>query len=387
MDDTEPPFVYELSKRLLGRFDVIVLSPYAKGSKTQEVSDGLTIRRFRYMPFKREGLAYEGGILPRLKAKKVIYLQVPLFLLAQLIAIWRVARVSHIDLIHAHWLVPQGLVASVYKTLARKKVLVVATVHGSDVFGLRGRIGTWMKKYALARIDRLAVVSEQLKRSVRQLGYTCPVSVLPMGIDTDLFHPRKADIRVRFRHNIRGKMLLFVGRLSESKGISYLLEALPVVLKEYPDASLLVVGTGVLRPLLEEASSRLNIRDNVIFTGPMEHNRLPELYATCDLFIAPSVTTVTGESEGFGLVIGEAMSCGAAVISSDLESVREMINDNQTGFVVPQRDVRLLGTRIVSLLRDPERLYPVKVAARKYIVDHFDWKVVTKAYEEFLSAV
>ena len=114
--DTEPAFVESLSLELARSFDVTVLAPHARGAasdeKRQHEDRTIRIRRFRYFIPGLESLAYEGGIMANLRRNPFRVLLVPFFLVAQLFAIARLHRRQHFDAVHAHWLIPPGLVAS-----------------------------------------------------------------------------------------------------------------------------------------------------------------------------------------------------------------------------------------------------------------------------------
>src|SRR3989339_912533 len=105
--DTDPPFVYELCKRLRINYLVHVLCPHAQGTKLKEVFNGIAVERFRYFFKRSQTLAYEGGILNRLKSNSWRYAIVPFFIIGELVATVRLLSNMKIDLINAHWLIPQ----------------------------------------------------------------------------------------------------------------------------------------------------------------------------------------------------------------------------------------------------------------------------------------
>jgi len=143
--DATPPFVYELSKRLAQKegFHIVVLTPFRKGSKVFEERDGLRIYRFKY------GFTSlcEGGILPNLKKNKFLFFQVPFFLFFAFVNLAKIVKKEKIDIIHAHWIIPQGFISVLYKKLFRKKELkIICTSHGSDLFGLQNPFMKKIKK-------------------------------------------------------------------------------------------------------------------------------------------------------------------------------------------------------------------------------------------------
>ena len=140
-NDSEPGFVFELSRRLTDKFSITVLAPRSPGAKDEEVMDGMRVMRFGYFFRSLENLAtHSGGIMGRLKANPFNYLLVPFFLLGQILALTRLLRRESFDLIHAYWIIPQGLAAHMALALARKQIPVVCTSHGGDMYALQGRI-------------------------------------------------------------------------------------------------------------------------------------------------------------------------------------------------------------------------------------------------------
>src|SRR5579862_4451165 len=109
--DTLPPFVHELARRLTGRFEVHVLVPHTAGAQTTERMEGVHVHRFQYLPTRFETLAYGGGMLPGLRTRPWRLLALPLFLGMELVTAVRLLRKRRFAVIHAHWLLPHGLIA------------------------------------------------------------------------------------------------------------------------------------------------------------------------------------------------------------------------------------------------------------------------------------
>ncbi|WP_144408270.1 glycosyltransferase, partial [Sulfuricella sp. T08] len=148
--DNEPPFVFELSRRLDEQFDVVVLAPHASGAKQFEKMDNLEVHRFRYCFTSWQSLAYHGGIMANLKQKRLRYFLVPFFLLSELVSLITLIRKQQFDVIHAHWLIPNGLVAVMARALVTgNKPTIVCTAHGTDLFGLGGGVFRWLQKHVI----------------------------------------------------------------------------------------------------------------------------------------------------------------------------------------------------------------------------------------------
>jgi len=144
--DVEPAFVHFLCRELSSHYRVIVLAPHYPGARRQEEMDGILVYRFRYFfPFA-EYLAYNGGILANLKNNRLKMFLLPFFVCSQLFNILRLCRKYEISLIHAHWLIPQGLLATIARRLSCRKVKILCTAHGGDLFSLRSGVLQQLKK-------------------------------------------------------------------------------------------------------------------------------------------------------------------------------------------------------------------------------------------------
>ncbi|TCV79098.1 glycosyltransferase [Sulfurirhabdus autotrophica] len=367
--DCEPPFVFELSRRLQHRFDVMVLAPHTTGAKQREDIAGMRVIRYRYFFGKWEILAYQGGILAKLKQHSAHYLLVPFFLFAQLRSLLRILRREKIDVIHAHWLIPQGLIAIAALFLKRVQFpALLCTSHGSDLFGLRGMFFSSLKRIVVRYADAVTVVSHQMKSRTIELGINeDKVSVIPMGIDmTNLFVPSHEEVR--------DLELLFVGRLVVSKAVDVLIMALPAILIEYPHVSLTIVGDGPEKASLKELAIKLGISNQVNFLGAVANPELPVLYRRAAIFVSPSL------EEGFGLTIVEALACGCAVIATNLPATREILADGETGLLVPLGDSAAIAHRALLLLADTTLRHSLSRAGRQFAIGKFDWEVVAGRY-------
>ncbi|KPK22904.1 MAG: hypothetical protein AMJ61_16615 [Desulfobacterales bacterium SG8_35_2] len=120
-NDTDPPFVFELAKRLTDVFNITVLTPNYPGALINETVAGIKVHRFRYFLKNLEILAGSQGILPTLKKNKLFYMIVPFFILAEFFALLKLIRKTKPDIIHAHWILPQGFVTA----LAHKSVFLL----------------------------------------------------------------------------------------------------------------------------------------------------------------------------------------------------------------------------------------------------------------------
>jgi len=377
--DWEPPFVFELCRRLTSFSRVKVLTPSAPGTNPHEEMDGIEVNRFRYFHRAYETLDYGGGILGNLKTYPWKYILVPFFLVGEFVALVWLLRLGKGDLIHAHWLIPQGLVATLAKKIFRLKVPLLCTSHGGDLFALRGPFFKFLKKMVLARADGVTVVSRAMKTEVESLG--CDqrkVEVIPMGVDLRETFVPASKRRV-------GKQILFVGRLVEKKGLIYLLRAMPFVLKRHPDACLIIVGSGPEEGRLRASINSLGLSGQVELCGSVLNENLPALYQSSCMVVFPSVVAGDGDREGFGLVQVEALGCECPVVATDLPAIRDIIADGKTGLIVPQRDEQALAEKIAYLLDHPEEGERLARNGRQFVLERYDWAVIAEKYRELVE--
>ncbi len=294
-NDTDPPFVYELSRRLTDEYDIVVHAPHYPGSKTKEVMDGMDIHRFRYFFPPFEKLAGSTGILPTLRHNKLYYGIVPFFLLAQFVSLLLLVRNIRPDIIHAHWIIPQGFVAVLVKVITG--VPVIVTAHGTDVSGLRGPLFNTIKKFTLKRVKAVTAVSRALSKALAGLlPSDSQLEIISMGVDSKTFSSTGNKQLFIEKYGLCGPFLLYVGRLTEVKGIRYLIDAIPLVLREAPTAKLLIIGSGELEEKLTYQVLSLGLTDQIRFTGSVPNEELPVYYATADIFIGPSIVTNSGDT-------------------------------------------------------------------------------------------
>lgn len=375
-NDEDPPFVFELCDRLRAHYQIYVLAPHCPGSKTEEYLSGIYVKRFRYFIKPLERLAYQGGILSNLKHHPWLYGLLPFFFIGELLALIRLLKKYKFHLIHAHWLIPQGLVATLARLLIRSSPPLLCTSHGSDLFALQGNIIKMVKRYILSKSSAVTVVSNTMRKEVVKLKANLDkVYIIPMGVD----------LRHRFippETRSKSGALLFVGRLIETKGLQYLLDALPLILKRHPKACLRIAGNGPEIDNLKLRCVDLKISDHVHFLGAVKNDLLPALYQTSNVAVFPSVI-----AEGFGLVIVEALGCECSTVVSDLPAFQDIIIDGKTGLVVPQKNFQQIAEKVVLLLNDYELGRSLGREGRRFVLKHYDWKIIEQKYVSLIESI
>lgn len=371
--DTEPRFVLDLSSHMTDEFDVTVLVPAAPGAKDREILEGVKVIRYHYFPIhKWETLCYPGAIVPRIKEKKIRILLVPFLFFSLYIHLFRL--LPQFDIVHAHWLLPQGIVQSFFK-----KPYIV-TGHGGDVTSLNKGIFRKLKIRCLKRAKQVTVVSEHLKSRVQELVPEINPYVISMGVDLSKFG-KQYYVPNYFGQGDK-KVVLFVGRLAEKKGVKYLIRAM-----EQIDAMLVIIGDGPLRDELERQGEKVNTLtgwSKVIFLGAKTHEELKVIYASADVFVCPSITAQDGDQEGFGLVMLEAMASGLPVVASNSGGITQLIEDGVNGFLCEEKNVKQLADGMNSVVNDSEFYHQIAGNMKKAI-EQYDYTTIGKKYVEVLK--
>jgi len=342
--------------------------------------DDVEVVRYRYAPRAMETLVYGGGMATHLKRSPWKAIWMPGFVLGQYLEARRIMRHRQVDLIHAHWLLPQGMVA---KWLAKTGGIHYAvTSHGGDLYGLRMPLLVRLKRRIAAASAAMSVVSAAMLEEARAQGICSPnMAVLPMGVDlVSRFHP---DPSVR-RSNDR---LLFVGRLVAKKGLGHLLKAMPLVAESRPAVHLDIAGFGPEEGALRAQAQDLGIADRVSFLGPVAQADLPGLYRRATLFVAPFVRDVSGDQEGLPVALMEAIGCGCPVIAGQVAGIEELMGESSHEVIVNPQDAKHLAARIVEELDHPE-LARERAEKRRVALGHkLDWQTIADGYADWLQTM
>ncbi|HYO14525.1 MAG TPA: glycosyltransferase, partial [Thermoanaerobaculia bacterium] len=331
--DTSGPFIRDLARGLVRGGDrVTVLAPHAEGVPARWDDGDVEVVTFRYAPERREVLGYGRSLEADEKVKGGAALAAPLYALGALRAVRRELRRRHFDLVHAHWIIPNGVVAAV----AQRRTPLAIGLHGSDVFlaekpGVRS-----FARWSLSRAQLLTGCSPELVERMRALGFPAERSrVIPYGVDVATFSPapdRRRIWRERLEVPESVPLLLGVGRMATKKGFQRLIEILPALFAEHPEAHVVLAGGG---DRLEEFKAAVSAWDGrVHFPGSVLRDTLPDLYRAADLFVLPAVHDSRGNVDGLPNVILEAMASGLAVVATGISGIPLAVEEGKTGLLV-----------------------------------------------------
>ena len=287
-------------------------------------------------------------------------------------------------LIHAHF----GPDATHAMPLARVLgVPLVVTHHGYDVtiedrtlarsLSLRLYLKRRERLYEAAALV-LCVSRFVRDQAVRKGAPPHKTLVHYIGIDMASFTP---DSSVQ-----RSDVVLFVGRLVDSKGCDQLLRAMSVVQRSCPECRLMIIGDGPLRPRLEQTARALALR-HVKFLSTQPSGLVRYWMNRARVFSVPSVTVNSGASEGFGMVFAEAQAMGLPVASFDTGGIPEAVLHGETGLLARERDTAGLARNIIALLSERSMWQRLSEAGQRRARELFDLHRQTAALEEIYRRV
>ena len=211
------------------------------------------------------------------------------------------------------------------------------------------------------------------------------VKIAP-GIDTDHFLPQDASELRRELGLTNKKVIVSVGRLVHRKGQDVLIEAMPNIIQEVPEAHILMIGEGPYRSYLETRVKTLGLQERVTFIGRIQYAELPRYICAGDLFVMPSRSRLAGlEVEGLGIVYLEASACGLPVIAGNSGGAPDAVLAGKTGLVVEGTKTEAVASAVVELLLDPKRSQAMGLAGREWIIKEWRWDIWSTRFAELLK--
>ncbi len=275
------------------------------------------------------------------------------------------------DILHLH-----NPTAFFYGTLAGKLARVpriIYTEHGRD--WASSKRNKYLHRVLGRLVNRIVVVSESGRAVLQAEGVPgWRIATIHNGIDAARFliGEDRWGMRARLGFDCEQRLLGIVARLDPIKNHASLLRAMPQVIQAYPDATLLIVGDGPLRADLERQASELGLGRHVRFLGTRDD--VPELLVALDVVVLCSF------SEGLSLTLLEEGAAGLPAVATSVGGNPEIVEDGQTGLLVPVGDEEALARAIISLLADPERAHAIGQAARLQFMREFTLARMVSCY-------
>lgn len=297
----------------------------------------------------------------------------------------RLLRERKVQVIHSHLFRADIYASLAADRLGRDRPFIVSTRHNDDRFFLNPFVG--LIHYLLsARQDRIIAISDHIARFTIARGVWDRRRVRRVyhGLD-----PRSPEVRERERSQLREEfgvpasafLVGNVGRLARQKGQRHLVSAMPLLLREVPEAHLVIAGGGDLQDYLSELAAGLGVADRVHVLGPRQD--VPALMRAIDVFAMPSIW------EGFGIVLLEAMALSRPIVASRVATIPEVVLHEQTGLLVPPAEPAQLAAALACLAHDPELAQRMGEAGNRRLQECFTLEKMVgdteTIYEELVS--
>jgi len=299
---------------------------------------------------------------------------------------------ENVDIVHS-----QGARADFFARMAARLAgvhIIISTVpmpvEGFDVNPLRKLIYMVFNRFSERFVDRFMVVSDALEKIMIEKHGIAPQRVVKIynGIEKDEYCIENEETVCR-RSKFRKESSLgedipvigVIGRLVWQKGFEYFIEAIPNVLKKFPNAMFLIVGEGELKDELKLKSKILKLEDKIIFTGFM--NDIKDVLSSIDILVIPSLR------EGLPVVLLEAMAMMKPIVATKIEGIMEILENGLIGVLVSPKDPQILSEAIVDLLIHKDKARQMGFAARKIVEERFGVDIMVQkvegVYEELLQ--
>lgn len=339
-------FVHVLNTEFVNLgFKVKTITPHSIGLSEKETRDGVIIKRFRYLPEKYQinSLSIPEAVKSKTGIIKVILMTMNFFLFTFLECLK-----EQPDIFHGHWAFPSGYFAFVFSRLFRKKCFV--TIHGSDI-PLLDRF-KFIKKIVVHSLNNSSFVianSKYVEGELIKLGVRNNKIVIIRVPPNFVEHGQSVDELKQFKKFFAGdstKIVLFVGRLVEVKGVEYLIKSFLEIQNQ--DIHLIIAGNGVLMEKLKNLAKSLNLESKITFFGRANSKELGLLHGISDVLMCPSIIYPKGANDACPLVIPEAMEFGIPVIASTF------INNEIDGLLVKEKDPKAIAGAITRIISDNE---------------------------------
>ena len=375
-------FIEPIAKGVAARgHEVHIVAPWHPALNRPAVDDGVHFHFFKYAPVAPLNVfGYATGLRADTQLRLAAWMMAPLAMTSGAWKTLRVARKRHATVLHAHWVVPGGVIAA----LAARGLPLVISVHGSDVFvAERNEAARHAARSALHRAGWVTACSEDLRLRTINLGADAArTETVAYGVDAARFAPSgPAREQVRRELGIGDAPFVFsAGRLVRKKGFEHLIDAARLLGETFPAVRVVIAGEGDLRDELQARAEAAG-PGRVKLIGFRSQDDVGQLSAAADVVVVPSVRDEAGNVDGLPNFALEALSTATPVVATRVGGLPQAIEDGKTGRLVVERDPAALADAIRDLLSHPTRAHDLGVAARASVIRNFGWPRVAERFE------
>lgn len=371
--------------------EVWVLTPFTPAYKPFKTNYHLITYKYIFPDFLHK-LGYSETLTNDLKFPIIMWLLSPFMYLFGFLALLRLVLTEKIDVVNAHWVLPNGFIATAVSMLTGTPV--VSTLPGSDVYMAKKNIlfkvlaifATWKSKWITSNSGQLILDLDR----ITGINLKNKSSTIVYGIGSDKFKPDKIlgeKIRNALGYSKKTIVVLGVGRLVTKKGFEYLIKAIPEIVKTCKNVQIAIIGDGDQKQHLIDVAKQLGVLDHIKFLGSISYVEMNKYYNTADIFILPSIRDEGGNLDDQSVAVMDAMSCGKPVITTNFPGYRLVIKNGINGFLTEEKDSQMIAQRIVDLAKTKSLRDKLGQAARQSMINDFSWSVIGQQYTKLFSSI
>lgn len=294
------------------------------------------------------------------------------------------------DIIHAHsyGFFPSH-VASVARRRKRGKFVFTPHFHpGETTWGgakrrrFRDIYDSIFAKKVIFAADKIICVSKGEMDLAVNAGFSPnKIEIVPDSVDISRFEGLQSG-SFKEKYGIYDEYVLFVGRLAKNKGLEHLVEAVPEVLKGFPQVKFVLIGEDErMQEKLQRRAKKLGVEDSILFLGALSHDEVSMAFMDCEVFVLPS------EFEAFGIVLIEAMAAEKPCVATSVGGIPSVVKDKETGILVEYGNSGQLAEAICSFLGDKKKSVAFGKAGRREAEEYFAIEKVVDRLEEVYKEV
>lgn len=371
--------------------DVTLFTAYSYDFKRDPSDYAFKIKTYKYIfPNRLHILGYDRTLLRDMRMRRSVYFLAPfLFFWGTLSLLIWTSR-ERPDIIHAHWILPNGFIAAVVSKM--KDVPVVVSVPGSDALVARQNIiFRSLARFATNTANLITSNSPHLRDSlISEIGIDrTKFAIVPYGVGVEIKRTSSSELgEIKDSLGIEPNelVILAVSRLVYKKGLRYLIEAIPQV-RSARKFRVVIVGWGPLRAELEGLISRLGVEGKVIMAGGVGRDQISKYYNMADIFVMASIMDESGNLDDQSVAITEAMACGKPIIATDWEGNRLAVKDGVNGFIVPEKDSSAIAGALDKLIDSPQLRREMGRQGLKLAEEEFNFDIIGRNLSQIFKDI
>jgi phosphatidyl-myo-inositol dimannoside synthase len=382
--DTVGTFMEPIVREVTARgHEVHLVLPWHPRFTRAAIEHGVHFHTYRYAP--SEGLhvfGYAGALREDVRLRGSAVVMAPIAVAAGTLAARRIARRVGATMMHGHWVVPGGAMAS----WAAPELPLVISLHGSDVYlAEKQALSRRVAASVLARAGAVVACSDDLRQRAIALGaHPARCETVPYGVDATQFAPSavsRTTMRAAAGLAETDQVVFAAGRFVRKKGFEYLIDAIARLSVSHPRLRLVLAGWGDLESEYHARIVGHGLADRVMLPGLVPHDKLAAWLAAADVIAVPSVRDDAGNVDGLPNVVLEGVASGTPVVATRAGGIPAVIDDEVTGLLVGERDVDGLARAIARPLGDVSLARRIGAAARARAVREGGWDHVARRIE------